>query len=111
MLKETKSLIEVASIDLAYARLEIAYADQPSEMLDRIGFHLNEVSRHLSELTQYVNATELSKEDITVAECEQLNCDVATLPGRSSFKGKTPAAAGGRLEGLGVVGSRPCLLG
>ena len=41
MLKVTKNLIEVASIDLAYAQLEIACADQPSEMLDRIEFHLN----------------------------------------------------------------------
>jgi hypothetical protein len=68
MLKEAKSLIELASIDLAYAQLEIACADGSSKMLDRIGFHLNEVSRRLSELTQSVNAAELSKEDITVAE-------------------------------------------
>ena len=68
MLKKTKSLIELAGIDLAYAQLEIACADESGEMLERIGFHLNEVSRRLSELTQSVDEAERSKEDITVAE-------------------------------------------
>ena len=80
MLKEAKSLIELASIDLAYAQLEIACADGSSKMLDHIGFHLNEVSRRLSELTQSVNAAELSKKTSPSPKCEQLNCDVATLP-------------------------------
>ena len=66
MLKEAKSLIEVASIDLAYAQLEIACADGSSEMLDRIGFHLNEVSRRLSELMKCIDEAELAREDITV---------------------------------------------
>ena len=67
MLKKTKSLIELASIDLAYAQLEIVCADQPSELLDRIGFHLREVNQRLSELTRSFDESDVASEDITVA--------------------------------------------
>ena len=61
MTNEAKSLIELASVDLAYAQLELACAEQSSELLDRIRFHLNEVSRRLSELTQSVNDAAMSR--------------------------------------------------
>jgi len=53
-----KKLIELAGIDLEYARLEIAYADQPSRLLDRIGYHLNELNRYMSELSQSIDDLE-----------------------------------------------------
>lgn len=50
-----KRLIELASIDLEYARFEIAYADQPSRLLDRIRYHLNELNRYMAELAQSID--------------------------------------------------------
>ncbi len=47
-----KNLLELASIELAYARLEIRYADQSDEVLNRIAFHLDEMKQLLTELAR-----------------------------------------------------------
>ena len=70
MHNELTIALQLASIDLAFARAEIAAEGQSSEMLERVAFHLDEVSQRLGAIARSLDsaASEFSFDLVIEAE-------------------------------------------
>lgn len=64
MRHEVKKLLEMAAIDLGYAKLEVAFADQTTGALSRVGHHLNELEKYLNDLAGAIERDDAGADEL-----------------------------------------------